>query len=105
MGLGVAAWGRSDPAIGLAPLLLAAWIVLFTAFRLYDRAPVRRSPGGLVGAAVCWAGLATLGGAIYPQRGRGAGEIMLAASDRRLGAAGLSFPYERARSSDSRRGF
>src|SRR5215207_7829515 len=42
IGLGVAAWGgRSDPAIGLAPLLLAAWITLFSAFRLYDKAPVR----------------------------------------------------------------
>jgi hypothetical protein len=53
IGLEVAAWGggRSDPALGLAPLLLAAWITLFTAFRLYDKAPVRRSPGGLLGAA------------------------------------------------------
>src|SRR5918998_3871037 len=31
IGLGVAAWGggRADPAIGIAPLLLAAWITLF----------------------------------------------------------------------------
>ena len=73
IGLGVAAWGgRSDPAIGLAPLLLAAWITLFSAFRLYDRAPVRRSPGGLLGAAFCWAGLATIGATIYPESGLGA---------------------------------
>ncbi|HWS81594.1 MAG TPA: hypothetical protein VN178_11265, partial [Rubrobacter sp.] len=66
-GLGVAAWGGgSDPAAGLAPLLLAAWITLFSAFRLYDKAPVRRSPGGLLGAAFCWAGLVTIGTTIYP---------------------------------------
>ncbi|HEX5699626.1 MAG TPA: hypothetical protein VFX77_03195, partial [Rubrobacter sp.] len=80
VGLGVAAWGGdSDPAVGLAPLLLAAWITLFSAFRLYDRAPVRRSPGGLLGAAFCWAGLVTIGATIYPESDLGLGEIASAA--------------------------
>ena len=105
MGLGVAAWGRSDPAIGLAPLLLAAWIALFTAFRLYDKAPVRRSPGGLLGAAICWAGLVTIGVTIYPETGLGLGEILLAAVLGLLCSGALRFLYERAIGRIYRRGF
>jgi exopolysaccharide biosynthesis polyprenyl glycosylphosphotransferase len=108
IGLEGAAWvsgGGPDPALNLAPLLVAAWIVLFTAFRLYDRAPVRRSPGGLVGAAFCWAGLATLGAAIYPESGLGVWEIMFAASLGLLGAASLRFLYERVLGRIYRRGF
>ncbi len=108
VGLEGAAWlsgGGPDPALDLAPLLVAAWIVLFTAFRLYDRAPVRRSPGGLIGAAFCWAGLATLGAAIYPESGLGVGEIMFAASLGLLGAASLRFLYERVLGRIYRRGF
>ncbi len=107
-GLGVSAWawdGRSDPAIGLAPLLVAAWIVLFTAFRLYDRAPVRRSPGGLVGAAFCWAGLVILGAAIYPETGLGPAETMFAASLALLCAGSLRYLYERVLGRIYRRGF
>jgi len=107
-GVWVAAWvsgGGPDPALNLAPLLLAAWIALFTTFRLYDRAPVRRSPGGLVGAAFCWAGLATLGAVIYPQSGLGTGEIMLSASLGLLGAAALRYLYERVLGRIYRRGF
>jgi exopolysaccharide biosynthesis polyprenyl glycosylphosphotransferase len=109
LGLGGAAWvaggGRSDPALGLAPLLLAAWVTLFTAFRLYDRAPVRRSPGGLVGAAFCWAGLVTIGAAIYPQSGLGLGEIVSAAVLALLCSGALRFLYERAIGRIYRRGF
>src|ERR687890_377491 len=105
MGLGVAAWGRSDPAIGLAPLLLAAWIALFTAFRLYDKAPVRRSPGGLLGAAFCWAGLVTIGATIYPVTGLGLGEILSAAVLGLLCSGALRFLYERAIGRIYRRGF
>src|SRR5215210_7378638 len=82
IGLEVAAWvsgGGPDPALDLAPILVAAWIVLLAAFRLYDRAPVRRSPGGLVGAAFCWAGLVTIGAAIYPESGLWLAEIASAA--------------------------
>jgi exopolysaccharide biosynthesis polyprenyl glycosylphosphotransferase len=93
IGLGGAAWGgRSDPAIGLAPLLLAAWITLFSAFRLYDRAPVRRSPGGLLGAAFCWAGLVVIGATIYPESGL-------------LCSGALRFLYEHAIGRIYRRGF
>src|ERR687890_2617126 len=105
LGLGVAVWGRSDPAIGLAPLLLAAWIALFTAFRLYDKAPVRRSPGGLLGAAFCWAGLVTIGVTIYPETGLGLGEILSAAVLGLLCSGALRFLYERAIGRIYRRGF
>jgi exopolysaccharide biosynthesis polyprenyl glycosylphosphotransferase len=106
IGLGVAAWGgASDPAIGLAPVLLAAWIILFSAFRLYDKAPVRRSPGGLLGAAFCWAGLVTIGATIYPESGLGLGEIASAAVFALLGSGALRFLYERAIGRIYRRGF
>src|SRR5215211_7052579 len=86
-------------------LLLAAWITLFTAFRLYDKAPVRRSPGGLVGAAFCWAGLATVGAAIYPESGLGFGEIVSAALLGLLCSGALRFLYERTIGRIYRRGF
>jgi exopolysaccharide biosynthesis polyprenyl glycosylphosphotransferase len=109
LGLVGAAWvaggGGSDPAIGLAPLLLAAWIMLFTAFRLYDRAPVRRSPGGLVGAAFCWAGLVTIGATIYPRSGLGLAEIASAVVLGLLCSGALRFLYERVIGRIYRRGF
>jgi exopolysaccharide biosynthesis polyprenyl glycosylphosphotransferase len=106
LGLVGAAWGGgSDPAIGLAPLLLAAWITLFTAFRLYERAPVRRSPGGLLGAAFCWAGLVTIGATIYPKSELGLEEIASAAVFGLLCSGALRFLYERAIGRIYRRGF
>src|SRR5215208_2512299 len=106
IGLGVVAWGSgSDPAIGLAPLLLAAWITLFTAFRLYDRAPVRRSPGGLLGASFSWAGLVIIGATIYPESGLGLGEIASAAGFGLLCSGALRFLYERAIGRIYRRAF
>jgi exopolysaccharide biosynthesis polyprenyl glycosylphosphotransferase len=106
VGLGVAAWvGRSDPTIVLAPLLLAVWITLFSAFRLYDRAPVRRSPGGLLGAAFTWAGLVTLGATIYPESDLELGEIASAAVFGLLCSGALRFLYERAIGKIYRRGF
>jgi exopolysaccharide biosynthesis polyprenyl glycosylphosphotransferase len=108
LGLGGVAWvagGRSDPAIGLAPLLLAAWITVFAAFRLYDRAPVRRSPGGLIGAAFCWAGLVTIGATIYPESGLGLGEVVSAAVLGLLCSGALRLLYERAIGRIYRRGF
>ena len=71
LGLVGAAWtSGGDPAyLTLAPLLIGAWISVFAAFRLYDRAPVRRNPGALVGAAACWAGLVLVGAAVYPESG------------------------------------
>ena len=108
LGLGEVAWaadGRSDPANGLAPLLLAAWITVFAAFRLYDRAPVRRSPGGLIGAAFCWAGLVTIGATIYPESGLGLGEIVSAAVLGLLCSGALRLLYERAIGRIYRRGF
>ncbi len=106
IGLEGAAWlSGGGSVLELAPLLVVAWIVLFTAFRLYDRAPVRRSPGGLVGAAFCWAGLVSIGAAIYPESGLGLGEIVFAAVLAFLGAGSLRFLYERAVGRIYRRGF
>ncbi len=89
----------------LAPLLLAGWITLLAAFRLYDRAPVRRNPGALVGSAFCWAGLVTILAAVYPEVGLGLGEILPAAFLALLCAAGIRFAYERAVGRIYRRGF
>ena len=35
----------ADRVVALAPLLIGVWVVIFAAFRLYDRAPVRKTPG------------------------------------------------------------
>ena len=68
--------GEASRVVALAPLLVGAWVVVLAAFRLYDRAPVRRNPGALIGASSCWAGLALLGGAVYPQAGLGLGVVL-----------------------------
>jgi len=95
-GLSGAAWllGGTGLGLDLAPLLLAAWIPLFAAFRLYDRAPVRRNPGALIGAVFCWAGLVAMVAAIYPEFGLGLGGILLAALLALSCAAALRFLYE-----------
>lgn len=54
---------RAGRTLSLVPLLVGAWVVVFAAFRLYDRAPVRRNLGALIGASACWAGLALVGAA------------------------------------------
>jgi exopolysaccharide biosynthesis polyprenyl glycosylphosphotransferase len=106
IGLSGAAWlSGGDRVLNLAPLLLAAWIPLFAAFRLYDRAPVRRNPGALVGSAFCWAGLVAIVAAIYPETGPGLGEILPAALLALSCAAALRFLYERTIGRIYRRGF
>ncbi len=102
---GAARFSGGDMVLNLAPLLLAAWIPLFAAFRLYDRAPVRRNPGALVGSAFCWAGLVAIVAAVYPGAGLGLGEILPAAFLALLCAATLRFLYERTISRVYRRGF
>jgi exopolysaccharide biosynthesis polyprenyl glycosylphosphotransferase len=71
----------ADRVVALVPLLVGVWVVIFAAFRLYDRAPVRRNPGAFIGASFCWAGLALAGAAVYPESGPGpyvlAGEVDL----------------------------
>jgi exopolysaccharide biosynthesis polyprenyl glycosylphosphotransferase len=89
----------------LAPLLLAAWISVFAALGLYDRAPSRRSPGALVGAVLSWAGLVALGAAIYPESGLGLGEIIPASLLALLCAGALRLLYEQAIEKIYRRGF
>ncbi|HZF58325.1 MAG TPA: sugar transferase [Rubrobacter sp.] len=106
VGLSVASWlSGAGRVLNLAPLLLAAWILLFAAFRLYDRAPVRRNPGALVGSACCWAGLVAMVAAIYPETGLWLGEILPAAFLALSCAAALRFLYERTIGRIYRRGF
>ncbi|MBA2692061.1 MAG: sugar transferase [Rubrobacter sp.] len=69
----------SGSVSSLAPVLLAAWVSIFAAFRLYDRAPVRRNPGSLVGAGMAWAGLSFAGTVFYPVVGAGAAYAALSA--------------------------
>jgi exopolysaccharide biosynthesis polyprenyl glycosylphosphotransferase len=85
-----------DEDMGLAPLLLAAWISVFAILRLYDRAPIRRNPGALLGGALSWAGLVVLGAAIYQQTGLGLGEILLSALFALLFAGAFRVLFERA---------
>jgi exopolysaccharide biosynthesis polyprenyl glycosylphosphotransferase len=89
----------------LAPLLLAAWISVFAALGLYDRAPSRRNPEALVGATLSWAGLVALGAAIYPESGLGLGEIIPASLLGLLCAGALRLLYEQAIEKIYRRGF
>ena len=89
---------------GLAPLLLAAWISVFAIFRLYDRAHNRRDPGALVGAALSWAALATLGAMIYPESGLGLGVILPAAFFALLCAGAFRLLYEQGIEKIYRRG-
>ena len=98
---GGAGW---DQVLHLAPLLIAAWISVFAALRLYDRAASRRNPGALVGAALSWAGLVTLGAAIYPESGLGLGEILVWALLGLLCAGFFRLLYEQAIERIYRRG-
>jgi exopolysaccharide biosynthesis polyprenyl glycosylphosphotransferase len=88
----------------LAPLLLAAWISIFAIFRLYDRAPSRRNPGALVGAALSWAALVVLGTAIYPESGLGLGEILPTSLLALLCAGAFRLLYEQGIEKIYRRG-
>lgn len=78
----------------LTPVLLAAWVLIFAAFRLYDRAPVRRNPGSLVGGALAWAGLVVVGAVFYPASGLRLGWVLLAAFSGLFFAASLRLLFE-----------
>jgi exopolysaccharide biosynthesis polyprenyl glycosylphosphotransferase len=95
---------RVGEVIGLAPLLLAAWIFVFAILRLYDRAPIRRNPGALLGGALSWAGLVVLGAAIYLQTGLRLGEILLSALFALLFAGAFRILFEQAVEKIYRRG-
>jgi hypothetical protein len=84
--------------------LFAAWISVFAALRLYDRALSRRNPGALVGAALSWAGLVALGAAIYPESGLGLGEIVPASLLALLCAGAFRLLYEQGIERIYRRG-
>lgn len=85
----------TDRVISLAPLLVGVWVVVFAAFRLYDRAPVRRNPGAFIGASFCWAGLALAGTAVYPQSGLGPAVVLVAASLALFAASVMRLLFER----------
>jgi exopolysaccharide biosynthesis polyprenyl glycosylphosphotransferase len=53
-------------ALHLAPMLLAVWLTVFAAHRLYDCASIRRSPVALLSAVLFSSGLLAAGGALYP---------------------------------------
>ncbi len=85
----------TERVLPLAPLLVGAWVVVFAAFRLYDRAPVRRNPGALIGASSCWAGLALVGTIVYPEHGPGPAVVLVAAPLALLSASAARLLFER----------
>jgi exopolysaccharide biosynthesis polyprenyl glycosylphosphotransferase len=87
---------RVGEVMGLTPLLLAAWISVFAILRLYDRAPIRRNPGALLGGTLSWAGVVVLGAAIYPHTGLGLGEILLSGLFALLFAGAFRILFEQA---------
>jgi exopolysaccharide biosynthesis polyprenyl glycosylphosphotransferase len=96
--------GGADRVTTQAPLLVGAWVVVFAAFRLYDKAPVRRNPGALIGASFCWAGLALAGVAIYPGSGLGPVDVLVAAPLALLAASAIRLLFERGVARVYRRG-
>ncbi|QIN81731.1 exopolysaccharide biosynthesis polyprenyl glycosylphosphotransferase [Rubrobacter tropicus] len=80
--------------ISLVPLLVGAWVVVCAAFRLYDRAPVRRNPGALIGASACWAGLTLVGAAVYPESGLTLSGVLVSALLAFFCAGALRFFFE-----------
>lgn len=107
LGLAGAAWVSGDVSayLSLAPLLVGLWTVIFAAFRLYDRAPVRRNPGALIGAASCWAGLTLLGAAVYPESGLTLASVLVSASLAFFCAGAFRFLFESGVARVYRRGF
>ncbi len=95
---------RVGEVMGLTPLLLAAWISVFAILRLYDRAPIRRNPGALLGGTLSWAGVVVLGAAIYPHTGLGLGEILLSGLFALLFAGAFRILFEQAVEKIYRRG-
>lgn len=85
---------RFEAVVSLAPVLLAAWSMSFAAFRLYDRAPARRDPGALVGAALAWCGLSVAGSLLYPASGVEAGWVASSAALGLLLAAIFRLAFE-----------
>ena len=94
----------ADRVVPLAPLLVGVWVVVFAAFRLYDRAPVWRNPGAFIGASFCWAGLALAGAAVYPGSGLGPAVVLVAAALALLAASVLRLLFERGVARVYRRG-
>lgn len=98
LGLVCAFWfwgdGWEERVLALVPLLVGVWVVVFAAFRLYDRAPVRRNPGALIGASCCWAGLTLGGAAVYPESGLGFLRVLVSALVAFVAAGALRFLFE-----------
>jgi exopolysaccharide biosynthesis polyprenyl glycosylphosphotransferase len=93
-----------ERVVSLAPLLVGAWVVVFAAFRLYDRAPVRRNPGAFIGASLCWAGLALAGAAVYPESGLGPAAVLVATAAALPAASLMRLLFERGVERVYRRG-
>ncbi len=70
--------GGVSEAFPAIPVLLLVWVLLMATFDLYNRAGVRRSPGSLVLAVLCWTVLLFAGTYLYPLSGPTAVEVLLA---------------------------
>lgn len=88
----------------LLPVLLALGVAIFAAHGLYDRAPQRRNPGGIVAAVLIWAGLMAVGAVIYPQTEYGLAGILLSTAFVLALSAGLRLVYEQGIEQIYRRG-
>ncbi|MGH3145327.1 MAG: sugar transferase, partial [Rubrobacter sp.] len=86
------------------PILLAVWLAIFAAHGLYERAPVRRNVGALLGAFLWGTGLLTFGSIVYPQADFKLVETLLAAVLVFFVCGGLRALYERGIDSIYRRG-
>ncbi|MDN5696768.1 MAG: exopolysaccharide biosynthesis polyprenyl glycosylphosphotransferase [Rubrobacter sp.] len=95
---------RASEARLVLPILLALAIALFAAHGLYDRAPQRRNPGGLVAAVLIWAGLMSVGAVIYPRTEYGLAGILLSTAFVLVFSAGLRLVYEQGIEQIYRRG-
>jgi exopolysaccharide biosynthesis polyprenyl glycosylphosphotransferase len=105
LGLVGATYLAGDARVGdIGPLLFAAWISIFAVFRLYDRAPSRRNPGALIGAALSWAALVAVGGEIYPESGLSLDVILPASLLALLCAGAFRLLYEQGIEMIYRRG-
>src|SRR5215212_1918487 len=85
----------AEQGVHLVPILLAVWLAIFSAHRLYDRASSRRSPVGLLSAVLLSAGLLALGGALYPELSLAPGGVLLGALFALPLEGGMRLLYER----------
>ena len=84
-----------EEVLVFAPILVSFWIAIFAAHGLYERAPIRRNQGALIGAVLWGAGLLTFGSVVYPQSNFKLVETLLAAALVFVACGGLRSLYEK----------